>query len=248
MATKSKRAGALPVATVPQRVRQLLNEHVPKRDRKSGKVVRDVRGRVEMRPVTQKEIAARLGVNDRTIRKWLSGERKTPAAPLDKKINREVARVRRSLEQYTERDVKKTGGSVPPRSRGRDALPVLPQGSRRELVTRRGPRKGETYSSDWMNYNIARMDRDDIEGLIRFYMHQGQAMQLIYRAPVDSKDSGRVVKSADGKPLYKRCGSDIETFQFTSPARFLADILDRNGVKPLYLAVLDVTGDYEGDE
>ena len=99
---------------------------------------------------SQRAAAKYIGVNSRTLERWLSGE-KTPTHPSQQKIRAAAGKVRRQLIAKA----KKSNYSP-------IVAPVPVFGERRLLkeYNRRGEFTGHYYPSDWTNYRVDRLTFD----------------------------------------------------------------------------------------
>lgn len=200
---------------------------------------------------TQKEIGRRLGVTDRTIRRWKAGRRpnddprkpprevKIPAA-LDRKLSVQASAARREVGAHNRGLAR---GSPTPRD-----VPVLPPGMRRRLQARdaHGRAVGGTYQSEWVNYSVKGFTSAQIMAVLHSLNKQGAQVQLIYSAPAtDPYFEGRVTHAQRRAKLKIRGGSVPELLSKVR-ASAVEEFFEREfGVKgrtPLYVAVLDPKG------
>jgi transcriptional regulator with XRE-family HTH domain len=197
----------------------------------------------EYRPLTQKEIAKKIGVHERTIRKWIAGE-KRQAAERASKLQRAASSARATNRALARRETK-----------GRQPLPrdvPIPHAMRRDLrVYRAGKWTGEYHESDWVNYDVKRWRVPDVLDFIEALRERGadlrMQIQLIYLAPkVASGDSGTPY-SAElmriGSPIVDVGGRNAPQLR-----EFFSRRLEGKKRHPLFVAVLDVTSGGNDDE
>ena len=197
--------------------------------------------------LTQKQIGKRLGVTDRTVRRWKNGRR--PGDDINRPmravapppaIERKLARLAADSRQKIRRDNRRLahGSPVP------DA-DVLPRGSRRKLATRdaQGRDTGRKHSSDWTNYSVKGMGRAQIMALLQSLNRQGATVQLLFNAPaVDPYFRGRVTHAQRKAKQKIRGGSDIKILQNDPPEwieRIYRETFGVKGREPLFIAVMD---------
>lgn len=171
--TKSGKAGAR--LSIADALQSVFNDHKA--------VQRLEGGRLKFVHFTQKELAQKLGVSDRTIRRWKSGEA-APSAVHEAIIRKAAGAVRRKAV------------------RGFPQIENFPamQGHRRELI-QWGYRNGKAYDtgkrelSDWVNYDVSAMPLQRIYDFIYQWSRTNQ-VQIIYeiRHGIDA----RVGRKPDG--------------------------------------------------
>jgi transcriptional regulator with XRE-family HTH domain len=144
---------------------------------------------------TQAQIARKLRVSERTIRRWKnegvepSKTKTASVAKLQSQFERERKRVAQSLE----RDRAKHRGA--PRLEKRVA--VLPIPERRAIRQYRGGKwTGKYRESDWLNYDVSRLSFAEVHALVVALRDQGRVVQLIYRIP----KGGRYPRDERGRP------------------------------------------------
>lgn len=150
---------------------------------------------------TQKEIAKRLNIGERTVRRWknegVEPATRERAGRLQRSFEREHKRVRQELE----RDIQRHPGA--PRIERK--VKALPRGVRRALkVYERGRETGDYRESEWLNYDVSKMLPREIHAILAALRDDGRIVQLIYKIPKGSrypKDPrtgrpGRVVKKS----------------------------------------------------
>jgi transcriptional regulator with XRE-family HTH domain len=138
----------------------------------------------ETRPIRSREIAKRLGVSERTVRRWKSGEskpREDNRAKLQRVFRSEAASVRAAQA----RDHAKHRKSVAP-----EKLPIVLRGTRRMLKERRIDRKtgrmvetGREVESSWVNYSVRGFNLRELHALLIPLWKAGRVVQLIYEIP-----------------------------------------------------------------
>jgi transposase len=199
-----------------------------------------------LRDHTQKEIAKRLGVSERTIRRWKNEEKRSPRAraavrpsvTVERLLTRESNRERRRIVSHDER-----------LARGRQPVPkqldVTPIGERRALRNyRQGKWDGTYRESAWINYDVSGLKMNTMLAMLRTYIGEDLSVQFIFRAALDEPGiSGRVIKDASGRPAYMRAASAPEYMGDIEDESQLADMLDENfnrpGRRAMYIAVHD---------
>jgi transcriptional regulator with XRE-family HTH domain len=147
---------------------------------------------------TQKQIAKKLRVSDRTIRRW-KNEGVEPASYLKR-----IERVQDRLQDEFEREHKRVEKSLRDDRRKHPNAPkierkvkILPPAARRELkVYEAGRDTGRTKSSDWINYDVAALNIKEIFEIVRALRDEGRIVQLIYRIP----KGARYPRDARGRP------------------------------------------------
>jgi transposase len=153
---------------------------------------------------TQKQIAKQLGVSDRTIRRW-KNEGVKPAVALPEirgslyNLQASFERERKRLTKMLREDRRKHPGAP----KLDKVLRILPPGHRRKLREYKAGREtGKKRDSEWINYDTAKLDFDEIFQLVQALRDEGRIVQLIYHIPKGARyprDSrGRV-----GKPVSK---------------------------------------------
>jgi transcriptional regulator with XRE-family HTH domain len=123
---------------------------------------------------TQKELAARIGVSERTIRRW-KNENVQPALDFTRfALQDEFSLVRRAIRRRTKREAPRAD---PPEVH----VPLL--GERRELIEydERGHDTGGHYDSDWVNYNVSRLDMNEVFDILRELRDRAATVQIIFR-------------------------------------------------------------------
>jgi transcriptional regulator with XRE-family HTH domain len=122
---------------------------------------------------TQKELAERLGVSTRTIRRWKRGETE-PGNPFVRLALRDEFRAERDRIRRINRRMR---APDPPEVE----VPLF--GDRRKLVEydSHGRDTGERYDSDWINYNVTRLDRDELFGILKVLRDRNATVQIIFR-------------------------------------------------------------------
>jgi transcriptional regulator with XRE-family HTH domain len=123
---------------------------------------------------TQQELADRVGVSARTIRRWKRGETE-PLNPFSRLALHDEYRAERKRIKRV--NAKRAAPYSPP-----DVdVPLL--GERRDLwlYDVHGKKTGQTYRSDWVNYNVARLDSDEIFSVLKGLRDRSATVQVIFR-------------------------------------------------------------------
>lgn len=159
----------------------------------------EVRGRPKMVPrYTQADIAGKLGVSTRTIRRWKNeGVRPAEYRPeilaAEKRLQREFERERKRVAAEAGRDRR----AHPNAPRLEKKLRVLPEGHRRQLkVYERGRDTGRTRSSEWINYDVRAWNVREIFDVVKALRDEGRIIQLVYKIP----KGARYPRDARGRP------------------------------------------------
>jgi transcriptional regulator with XRE-family HTH domain len=127
---------------------------------------------------TQKQLAARIGVGERTIRRWLTGT--TEPAPhmifARYALQDEFKSVRRAIRTRTKREAP---NAHPPEVQ----IPLL--GERRMLVQydEHGKDTGGRYESDWVNYNVSALPVREVFDILQELRNRGATIQIIFKVP-----------------------------------------------------------------
>lgn len=213
--------------------------------RKSPYSVRD-RVMMLLQTMTQKQAAQKIGVSERTIRRWKNNEKwaptaKAPVVPTrfdDERLTRESHRERQRVQRANKRVVG-TKQIVP---RG---VPVLPPAQRRILrVYRAGrPVPGQFRTSSWVNYDVRKLNRSSMIALLRPFAGRDYRAQFIYEAPLSSALSGYVVRDSTGKAKRVRTASAPEYLGDVVTDTDLISLIDTHffgrGRVPLYIGIHD---------
>jgi hypothetical protein len=136
---------------------------------------------------TQKQLAAKIGVSERTIRRWLTGETEpAPHAFSRLSLQDEFKLVRRGVRYHTR---KYAPHADPPEAQ----IPL--RGERRALRSYDengkwiGAKKdkhgneygGKTYESDWVNYNVSALPVNEVFAILSKLRNRGATIQVIFR-------------------------------------------------------------------
>lgn len=197
--------------------------------------------------LTQKQIAARLGVHARTIRKWKSGETK-PDVSHARKLSNASERARQSAREYVNIE-REDGSTRRVREKKRAvALPrdvPIPRAVRREIRDYRDGKWQPDYGyklSDWLNYNVKGYSVADVaafvRGLSRSAGKSRPYIQLVYLAPVEDTNVSGTPYLANKR--YQRSGSmirDLGGLDEAGIVRWVLDELDAPGRKAMFVAV-----------
>lgn len=197
---------------------------------------------LESAGLTQKEIASRLGVHARTIRKWKSGET-APAPERYSKLSRAASGARRRLAERI--DVENADGEIVrtiPTRRREHKLPrnvPIPRAIRREIRDRE---RGGWTLSDWINYDVRGWKLADVENFVRaLYASSARErpyIQLVFLAPAeDTTISGTAYLT---NKRMQRSGSGIRDLGGASEEtlmRWVREHLGVSGRRSMYIAV-----------
>lgn len=144
---------------------------------------------------SQREAADRIGVSTRTIRRW-KNEGIEPRNPfVELALRDEYGRVAGSIKR---RNLKTAPGAHPPDT----DIPVY--ADRKEIVERdkRGEPTGQYTDSDWVNYNVALLNDDDIVDFLERLRKRGkgQMVNIVFHIPAGRRYPGGpvVAKSQRG--------------------------------------------------
>lgn len=178
---------------------------------------------------TSKVAAKRLGISERTLRRW-KNEGKAPSREKAAK----VARVFRGLEQAATKalDADRRRHKSAPKLNAKK-LPVVPRAIRRKLTVyktdkRTGKRSdsGERVDSPWINYNVEGWHFSEILSLLTQVWEQGFTFQFIYEIPKGGKYEDRNGKTRVVRKTTRVGTAPIPAYAFEGPED-LADFLSR---------------------
>lgn len=210
------------------------------------------------RGLTQFQIGARIGVSDRQVRRYKSGETRAPRASIERALVRESNRARAIIRQQAGRATRHRQPvplDAPVIVRGeRRILRKYRQGKPVEVGRRRdGSRVYATYESSWVNYDVRGLSRAQIEGLIDSLRRKARGrslvMQIVFDAPADdplywprdAKSEARAERTG-----RQRGGSTLEDLSLMRDRSHVAVMYEKylapKGRRALYVAVLDRTG------
>jgi transcriptional regulator with XRE-family HTH domain len=178
---------------------------------------------------TQAQIAERIGVSTRTIRRWKNegvepNKYRPQSVAAAHNLRIEFEREHKRVVTAQRRDAVKHPGTP----QLEKSLTVLPEGKRRLLNEYKGGKKTKRkIDSGWINYNVSKLPVNDMLKTLIALRDAGQYVQFIYRIP----KGGR---SANGR----KAGS--------KPVRTGTPPIDISGMTNGDLAAL--LGDYQGLE
>ena len=162
----------------------------------------------ESRPVTQREIAAQLGISVRTLQRAKKGETKLAASPRAAKVlARESAKENRSRSSKASADRKKHPTAL---KLDRRKIPAVPKVTRRKLNKYEfDPKIGRRIEtgkreSDWANYDVRGWNFREIAELVFQAWREGHPFQFIYEVPrggktltYDGRETGTIAKKTE---------------------------------------------------
>lgn len=119
---------------------------------------------------TQKEIAARLRVSVRTVRRW-KNEGVEPRKPPES-LTRETANVHRQLR----RAANKARAPLP-------RVPVPPKVARVQRLDPADPKLQRRIASDTVSYDVRNMTESDIRRVLRYLRDTDRIIRMIYKIP-----------------------------------------------------------------
>lgn len=178
---------------------------------------------------TSKAAAKRLGISERTLRRW-KNEGKAPSR--DKAAK--VARVFRGLEQAASKalDADRRRHKNAPKLNAKK-LPTVPRAIRRKLTVYKTDRKtgkrsdsGERVDSPWINYSVEGWHFSEILALLTQVWEQGFTFQFIYEIPKGGKYEDRNGKTRVVRKTTRVGTAPIPAYAFEGPED-LADFLSR---------------------
>ena len=162
----------------------------------------------ESRPVTQREIAAQLGISVRTLQRAKKGEsslRDSPKAAA--KLSRESAKENRSRSSKAASDRRKHPTAL---KLDRRKIPAVPKVTRRKLNKYEfDPKIGRRIEtgkreSDWANYDVRGWNFKEIAELVFQAWREGHPFQFIYEVPrggktltYDGRETGTIAKRTE---------------------------------------------------
>jgi transcriptional regulator with XRE-family HTH domain len=132
---------------------------------------------------SQREAAQRIGVSERTIRRWKNEGVEPVNEFIALSLRDEFGTVKRAIKR---RNLRETRGYEPIETE----VPLLAE---RQLLQQRdkfGELTGERYDSDWVNYNVSRLDNKDILDALKLLRDRGETVQIIYRIPPGGTSPG----------------------------------------------------------
>jgi hypothetical protein len=133
---------------------------------------------------TQREIAKRLNIGERTVRRW-KNEGTEPSTPARAgRLQVSFEREHKRVTQEQTRDARKHPGAV----RLKRAK-VLPRGMRRVLPVydAKGKKTRRHRESEWINYDTAKLSVEEIHAVLVELRDAGRIVQLIYKIPKGSR-------------------------------------------------------------
>lgn len=194
------------------------------------KLTLDVALRTALIDNTQRGLARKLGVSPRTVGRWLRGESK-PREP--GRVMRKVSPMHYSIRRKIEAENATYTGADKIKA-PQTAVPVL--GHRAEINARDeyGRPTGEKILSDWVNFNVSRMDVRAQFDVLRALRERGAIVQLVYDVPAGGTSLGgreyaRKSRAATGLIQLSRGMSDSELWEDT-----LAPLFNK-GLKVRYI-------------
>ena len=162
----------------------------------------------ESRPVTQREIAAQLGISVRTLQRAKKGEsslRDSPKAAA--KLSRESAKENRSRSSSAAADRRKHPTAL---KLDRKKIPAVPKVTRRKLNRYEfDPKIGRRIEtgkreSDWANYDVRGWNFREIAELVFQAWREGHPFQFIYEVPrggktltYDGRETGTIARKTE---------------------------------------------------
>lgn len=142
---------------------------------------------------SQRAAAKFIGVNSRTLERWLSGELK-PSPPSQQKIRAAATKVRRQLVARAKRE---NYPSV------RSPVPVY--GTRRLLsqYDNKGKPTGKQFYSDWINYRVDRLDFEQTLAVLVDLQRHKTLIQFIFFDLWGINSDGSRYSLLDDEPTEK---------------------------------------------
>ena len=184
---------------------------------------------------TQKELAAQLGVSERTIRRW-KNEGVQPANPFVALALHDEYRAEKKRIQSRNRRF--APGAIPPKSE----IPLI--GERRQLreYDAKNQFTGKYYPSDYVNYNVVRLDYEAVFGILKDLRDRSATIQLIYRVnryPGELQFLSPGERNATG--LFNLAGfTDADLWNGHASFKGLASYVSQgNNTRLMFIAVLD---------
>lgn len=214
---------------------------------------------------SQRVAAKFIGVNSRTLERWLAGS--VPKPDTQEKIASAAKKIRRAVKKLTELgdapDIINNLYSL--KSRKKNFKPdskserLFIYGKRRELIVynARGKPTGEYRDSDWVNYRVNHLDFNlcfDILKQLRDAGNRRQMVQIIFLADPQTESDGHRY-AYDGTELamdeeleveqFERKGSTIQAiYDLTNPdlkrllKRYYRPYYPYAGINILYISVI----------
>lgn len=207
---------------------------------------------------TQREMVRMFRISERTIRRW-----KNEGVEPNRNLRR-IVRAEGKLQDAFERERKRVVKALRDDRRKRPGAPrleqklrILPPGMRRELkVYERGRDTGRLRLSDWINYDVRKMNVTEILEVVKAIRDEGKLMQTIYRIPKGARYP-RDARGRSGKVVSKstRTGTppiDLSNMDDGDLMDFLLRYIDlKPGPKSrriLYVSALAVDPKYPPDD
>ncbi len=194
---------------------------------------------------TQKEIAKRLGIGERTVRRWKNENVEPSTKARAKRLQQDFEREHKRTAQELRRDAVKHPGA--PRLEKR--LRALPRGTRRALkVYAKGRETGAFRESEWLNYDTSKMSVREVHALLAALRDDSRVVQLIYRIPKGSRYPRDPRTGKPGKVVKKstRTGSPILDLSNLDDGELMDFLLQYMDAEPgpksrrvVYVAALD---------
>jgi transcriptional regulator with XRE-family HTH domain len=195
---------------------------------------------------TQAQLAARIGASARSIRRWKRGETEPLNAFVRLALYDEYHAERKRIKRLN----RKQNVPDPPEVE----VPLL--GERRDLVLRdvdgsiryepepdkHGEQVAETYKSEWVNYNVARLDVQEIFAILKRVKSRGGRVQVIFRVPQYEGGNRKVSAGAHwASGVFSLRGwTDLELWEGGPGFNGLAHYVTVGQLhRLLYVAVLD---------
>ena len=153
---------------------------------------------------SQRTAAKSVGVNSRTLERWLAGSTPKPASI--EKVRQAAKSARASMKRHA-----KLEQYEPIRT------PVPVYGERRELnvYDKSGKPTGQTKESEWTNYRVDKLDFSQCLDILRQFRDSGTfktLVQIIFMAsPETESDGHRYSRSGDRLPEEKTEDIDVWT-------------------------------------
>lgn len=163
-----------------------------------------------LKDATQAQVSALTGISVRQIRRIKNGDRNRAGVWHDVVSKRAtVQKAIPAFRKHQKRDRIKSqrearSDTVTPKN-----VPIQPRGNRRTLYRyKKGHKTNDKYKSEWINFDMRDLPRDEIEMLLDQWRAAGRTIQFIYEIMGENPDiSGQVIKNHRGEIIAKRTSS-----------------------------------------
>lgn len=181
-------------------------------------------------PLTMAEVAQKIGVSVRTLRRWKNeGTQPQTKTRTQKTRVERLQKAARKAEKQTSGEVRRDLKKHPGRLRiTRRDLPVMPVGHRRKLKQYARDKKGRMratgaeYDSSIVNYNVRGWSFREIAALVLQAWHARRAFQFVYEVPAGGNlpESGRS-KERRVRELTRMGTAPVDPYGFDTEAEVL---------------------------